>query len=306
MEPVAGARPSGGDVQARGSRQRTGVWRPWPSGWLGLGLAAPLVALLVVFAAYPVLQLMAESVASTGGTDAYVEYFRSPSAMRGLLLTLVTSLVVTVLAVVGGAMVAWTMLTAKSGLVRGMLWVATLTPMWMGVVVKNYAFTLLLGREGALNGALKLLPFVEETPTDLLYTPTAVVLGVLYSMMPFAILPLYVGLRQIDPDLVRAAEGLGASHAGAIRTVVVPLATPAFVASAVVVFVISIGFYVTPILLGGPRSAFVASRIQDDLFKYFNEPEARVASVTILVIAVAVVTLAMRVVGADRIRRAMS
>ncbi len=285
--------------------RRSTRWRGQPGGWAGLLLALPLLILLLLFVLYPVVDLLISSVAPPTGLDRYQEFLESPVARKTLVLTIVGSLVITVLAVVLGGLMAWAMLTSRSVLVRATLWVAILMPMWMGVVVKNYAFVLILGREGILNTVARWLGLGNDDSAGLLYTPAAVVIGILYSMLPYATLPLYVGLRQLDQNTIAAAQSLGATRSTALRTIILPQAVPGLAASSVIVFVISIGFYVTPILLGGPRAGFIASRIQDQLFKYFDTQGAQVSAVVLLIIAIAIVGLSMRVVGTDRLQRAL-
>jgi putative spermidine/putrescine transport system permease protein len=110
----------------------------------------------------------------------------------------------------------------------------------------------------------------------------------------------------IDEELIRAAESLGASRLGAFVTVVVPLALPSVLASAAIVFVIAVGFYVTPVLLGGPSSAFLATRVDQQIFMLFDFPAAAATGSVLLLAAILIVGLAWRAVGLERIQRSLA
>jgi putative spermidine/putrescine transport system permease protein len=175
----------------------------------------------------------------------------------------------------------------------------------MGVVVKNYAFLVLLGRRGILNETLQTL-HLTDGPLTLLYTPTAVVIGMLYTMLPYAVLPLYAVFLTIPMELPQAAESLGASRTQAMSSVVAPLAVPGLFATGVIVYVLSLGFYVTPVILGGPRATFMATLIQNDIFLRFDPVAAATAGTLLVVIVTVVLIVASKLIGGDRLRRALA
>jgi putative spermidine/putrescine transport system permease protein len=127
----------------------------------------------------------------------------------------------------------------------------------------------------------------------------------IYQMLPYSVLPLVVAFSSIDLDLVRAAQSLGASRLRAIYSVVVPLGLPGVLATVTLVYVISIGFFLTPVALGGITSPFSASLISQDVFDFFNLPGAAVNSVWLLVAGMVVVGVGFAVVGKERLRKAM-
>jgi putative spermidine/putrescine transport system permease protein len=218
-----------------------------------------------------------------------------------MVTTFLSSAVVTAIAVAAGGMLAWYLRTVKRTAVKAVLWVAVLAPIWMGTVVKNYAIVLLVAKEGALNDLLGLFGI---GPVSILYTTTTVIIGMVYTMLPYAVFSLYAVLVSIDESLLKAAESMGASRIGALRTVVLPLAMPGILASSALVFAISIGFYITPVLLGGAQTPFMATVIDDNIFNYFNYPLAAAASVILLAVAVLTVGLALALVGRERLVRA--
>ena len=282
------------------------AWRNDPSAAVGLLLLAPALVLLCVFFVVPILRIFWVALSEPGfGLENFTDFFASPAARRSLLTTLRVSAIVTVLATLIGLIVAWELRTTTSKWKRAALWLATLFPLWTSVVVRNYAFTILLQRKGILNTALISTGLIDE-PLSILYTDVAVVLGMLYTMLPYAILPIYASLVNLDTSIVSAAESLGASRPRAVRDVVLPLIAPSVFAAAAITFVVSVGFYITPILLGGPDSPFLATFIDQQLFSLYNFPAAAATASILFLTAAIVVGFAWRVVGFEQIRRALA
>lgn len=282
------------------------AWRNEPSALVGLLLLAPALVLLILFFLVPIARIIWVALADpTFSFDRFGDFFASPAARRSLLTTLRVSAIVTVLATLIGLIVAWELRTATSKWKRAALWLATLFPLWTSVVVRNYAFTILLQRKGILNTALVSTGIIDE-PLSILYTDVAVVLGMLYTMLPYAILPIYASLVNVDTTLVSAAESLGASRPRAIAGIILPLIAPSVFAAAAITFVVSVGFYITPILLGGPDAPFLATFIDQQLFTLFNFPAAAATASILFITAAVVVGLAWRVVGFEHLRRALS
>lgn len=282
------------------------AWRNEPSALVGLLLLAPALVLLILFFLVPIARIIWVALADpTFSFDRFGEFFASPAARRSLLTTLRVSAIVTILATLIGLIVAWELRTTTSKWKRGALWLATLFPLWTSVVVRNYAFTILLQRKGILNTALISTGVIDE-PLSVLYTDVAVVLGMLYTMLPYAILPIYASLVNLDTSIVSAAESLGANRPRAVRDVVLPLIAPSVFAAAAITFVVSVGFYITPILLGGPDSPFLATFIDQQLFSLYNFPAAAATASILFLTAAIVVGFAWRTVGFEQIRKALS
>jgi putative spermidine/putrescine transport system permease protein len=286
--------------------ERGRLWRNDPSAAVGLLLLAPALVLLILFFVVPILRIFWVALSDpTLSLDRFGDFFASPAARRSLLTTLRVSAIVTVLATLIGLIVAWELRTTTSKWKRAALWLATLFPLWTSVVVRNYAFTILLQRKGILNTALISTGIIDE-PLSILYTDVAVVLGMLYTMLPYAILPIYASLVNLDTSIVSAAESLGASRPRAVRDVVLPLIAPSVFAAAAITFVVSVGFYITPILLGGPDSPFLATFIDQQLFSLYNFPAAAATASILFLTAAIVVGFAWRVVGFEQIRKALA
>lgn len=272
------------------------AWSAEISRTTAMLMAAPLVVAVILLVAYPLFRLLYDSLTTGAGPTNYVNALSSEAIRRAFWITLMNSAAVTVISLGIGATLAWALRRTKSRAVTAVVWAAVLLPFWMGVVVKNYAFVLLLGREGLVNQLLISAGLANE-PQQLLYTPFAVIAGMTYTMVPYAVLALYPSMAAVDLELLNASNGLGASRRRAIVSILLPLIKPGAVAAAAIVFAISIGFYVTPALLGGAQTPFIATIIGDDIFTYFDYPRAAATSVLLLVIAVVVIGVAIKAVG---------
>lgn len=280
-------------------------WHPAPSRVTGLLLIAPLTLFLVLFVILPIGKVVLDSFPEGDRLGSYQQFFASQASVKALVRTLWIGLLVTLITVLTGAVLAWYLRTMKSRLLKTLIWASILIPFWMGIVIKNYVFIILLGRQGVMNRVLEMAGIIN-TPVDLLYTETAVIIGMVYTMLPYAALPLFAAMTTIDPDLVRAAQSLGASRTRAVSSVVLPLATPGIMASGTIVFVISLGFYITPVILGGARTPFVATLIQEDIFRRFDYPSAAATSTLLLAAAVVTIIVSLALVGRERLERAVA
>ncbi len=280
-------------------------WRAGAPRLVGFALAAPALLILGLVFVYPILMLAWQAISQpTLGLTQFQRFFESEAAVRALLTTFRMSAMVTVVTIAIGWTVAWELRASQSLLKRIVLWSVVLFPLSTSIVVRNYAFTILLQREGVLNGSLMRLGLIER-PLGILYTDVAVITGMVYTMLPFAIMPIFAALVNIDLDLVRAAESLGASRTRAVFSVVLPLALPSVLAAGTIVFVVSLGFYITPIVLGGPEAPFLATLIDQKIYRLFDLPGAAAAGTLLFVLAFAAVGLAWRAVGMERLKKAV-
>lgn len=286
-------------------RERRRTWTGERSATTGALLAAPLIGFIAVLLLYPLIRLVSISTGEPDGLGNVTGFFESNANLRVLRITLVDSLIVTVISVAVGAVIAWSIRTTRSTTMRLLLWAAMILPFLMGAVNKLYALGVILQTEGIINSVLMDLGITDQ-PVELLYTQFAVVLGMVYQMLPFAVLPLYASFRTISPELVLAAESLGASRLRAIVNTVVPLALPSVLASATIVFMISVGFVLTPVLLGGATAPFMASFINSALFDFYNLARAAVTSLMLLICALVVVVVALIFLGRDRLSKAVA
>lgn len=155
------------------------------------------------------------------------------------------------------AFVAW-----RAGLLgRAVIIAFVLLPFWTGVVVKNFAWTILLQDSGVINDLLRGAGLIDE-PLRLLETRSAVVIGMTHHSLPYAVFPILASMLALDRRLENAAESLGATRWQVVRYVILPLTVPGVSAAALLVFIISLGFFITPVVLGGPGDLLIANLIE--------------------------------------------
>jgi spermidine/putrescine transport system permease protein len=159
-------------------------------------------------------------------------------------------------------------------------------PFWTNFLVRTYAWMFILRTEGLLNTLLLGLGVIT-TPLDLLYTDRAVLIGLVYGYLPFMVLPLYATLERLDPALVEAARDLYANQWSVFWRVIVPLAKPGIIAGCLLVFIPSLGAFLTPDLLGGARNMMVGNLIQHEYLVVRDWPLGSAISLMLLVIVIA-------------------
>jgi ABC-type spermidine/putrescine transport system permease subunit I len=267
----------------------------------GVLLALPFIALAAGLVVYPFIRLVQIAFGGDDPVGELEQFFDNKANLTALRTTVVMSLIVTALSLVTGAIVAWSLRTSRSRLMKLFLLAAVTLPFWMGAVIKQYAWSAMLRSNGIINSALMELGIVDQ-PVDLLYTRGAVVIGMVYQMLPYAVLPAFAAFSTIDLNLVSAAESLGASRIRALASVVLPLAAPGLFATATVVFVICTGFYLTPVILGGMSTPFAATLIHQNVFVFYNLEGAALLSLALILVAVVVVVVGVALVGARRLQ----
>ncbi len=268
--------------------------------FLGLSMPAVLTILIVVF--LPIFWLSSLSFFNAAGelsTENYARIFSSALYRRTFVVTFQISIAVTVICVLlGYPLCYW--LTKMPNKTAAILMVFVLVPFWTSVLVRTYAWLVLLQRNGIINSSLMSLGIIEE-PLQLAHNLTGSIIGMVHIMLPFLVLPLYATMRNIDGDLVRAAVGLGSSPRGAFWRVFFPMSLPGLFAGIVLVFILSLGFFVTPALLGGGRVQMLAQRIESTITVYSNWGAASALGVVLLLLALAMIWLMNRVFGLDKL-----
>ncbi|AWM28165.1 ABC transporter permease [Sinorhizobium fredii] len=256
-----------------------------------LGLAAPLLAALVAGFLYPVVRLVALSF--SGGTfDHYRRIFSEPLHLGVLLSTIEVALVVTIASLVLGFPVAYLMARLSHGLAV-VVAACVFIPLWTSVLNRSYAWVVLLQRNGIVNQLLLEIG-VTDGPLKLIYTQGAVILAMTHVLMPFMILPIYSALCALPPDYIRAARNLGAGPVRAFVAVTLPLSLPGVFAGNVMCFVLALGFYITPALVGGPGSMLMATLIGQQTAVLLDWPFAAALSTVLLAVTLLFVLLFRR------------
>jgi len=272
--------------KAAGRRARMGAsLASLPAVMLLLGVVVAPLALVVVL--------------SLGWPDWTLAHFRrigvDPVLLPILMRTLWIAFVVTVLCAVLGYPVAYLMVRVSPGM-RAIIMLMVILPMWTSLLVRTYAWMAILGRSGVVNSTLQTLG-LTDAPMTLLYTRFAVYIGMTHVMLPFMILPLYAVLRRIDFRLVAAATSLGASRTAGFFLVFFPLSLPGVLAGSILVFILSIGFFVTPALLGGLSETTFVMLIERQVSQFFNWPLAAAMSVVLVIATLALVMVYNRVLA---------
>ena len=273
--------------------------RPPPRQFMHLALLLPLLLYLAAFYAYPVLAMMFRSVSEPDWTiENFAKIFEDAVYLQVLWLTFRVALVVTLIALVLGFPVAYLLARiepSKSNLLIALV----LLPFWTSILVRTYAWMVLLGRQGIINQFLLSIGVIQE-PLRLLNTTFAVYVAMVHILLPFMILPLYSVIRGIDGNLFRAAEGLGATPFGVFRQVLLPLALPGVWAGSLLVFILSLGFFITPALVGGPRDLMIAVLVEQQV-EMFHWPFASALAVLLLVAALLVFAGFAKSLGIEQI-----
>lgn len=266
----------------------------------GLSLPALIAILVVVF--LPIFWLSSLSFFGASGALSFENYdriFNSALYRKTFVVTFQISVSVTVICVIlGYPLCYW--LNKLPNRTAGILMIFVLVPFWTSVLVRTYAWLVLLQRKGIINETLLGLGIIQE-PLQLAHNLTGSIIGMVHIMLPFLVLPLYATMRGIDTDLVRAAVGLGASPRSAFWHVFFPMSLPGLSAGIVLVFILSLGFYVTPALLGGGRVQMLAQRIESTITVYSNWGAASALGVVLLLLAVLMIWLMNRVFGLDKL-----
>ncbi|MFT4066326.1 ABC transporter permease subunit [Paraburkholderia sp.] len=253
------------------------------------GLLPVCVLFVVVYGAAMMHMLLFSVGAPQWSLDAYTELFAERPVWIVLRSTLALAAGVTLISALLGYPIALVMLRArpKARLVIGL---ALTLPLWTSTLVRSYAWMVILGNHGILNQWLLQLGVIDH-PLSLLYRRGAVYIGMVHIMLPYMVFPIYSAMKQVDERLARAARSLGASAAGAQMTVFVPLSLPGVAVGCVLVFVMSLGFWVTPTLLGGIRDSTYVMLI-DNALNAMNDWH-RAAAMSVLFFVVVVVALAL-------------
>jgi putative spermidine/putrescine transport system permease protein len=247
-------------------------------GWL----VTPAVLIVGVLFAYPVGTLLLMSVTSPEpGLQNFATLFKAPVYLKSLWNTIAISGSVTLLCALLAYPVAYTMVHC-SARVRRLLTFAVLVPFWSSILVRTFAWMVLLQKRGLINKVLIEYLGVIETPLTLIYNRTGVLIGMSHVLLPFMILPLYSVLSRIDPSLSGAAASLGAPPVRNFLRVYLPLSLPGLLAGSLLVFVMGLGYYITPALLGGPGDAMIAQLIEMQVADFGNWGLAGALSVVLL------------------------
>jgi len=261
--------------------------------------ALPALILVILFFVVPVVGLLLRSVTEPSlGFGNYATLFGGDTYMRIFFNTFLVASVVTAVTIVVAYPVAW-MLAIMPPALGSIVFGVIILSMWTNLLTRTYAWMVLLQRTGVINRTLMGLGIIDE-PLPLINNLTGVTIGMVYIMLPFMILPLVGTLRSIDPMTLRAAALCGASPLAAFRRILLPLSLPGIAAGGLMVFVMSLGYFVTPALLGGTANMMLAEMIAQMIQSLLNWGLGSAAAFVLLVFTMALYAVQLRIVGAKR------
>jgi len=268
---------------------------PRPRWWLELWLLIPAFAFLAVLFAYPMLDMFLRSLSGPAGPSLvhYRWILMHPIYLRIFWITFEIAATTTVLTLMLGYPLAYALSTAR-GAAAAILMVCILIPFFTDILVRTYAWMVILGPDGLLNQTLRAL---GVAPVTLLYNRYGVLIGMSYALLPYMVLTLYSVMRGIDPSLLRAARSLGAGDWQVFRRVYLPLSLPGLAGGSLLVFILALGYFITPRLLGGMHDQMIAMVIEQQVELALNFNLASALAIILLIVTIAGFVLYDRLLG---------
>jgi len=266
------------------------------------GLSSPAILLVLVILVIPVGWLFFVSFIGADGQFSMENYERMitrKSYFRIFITTFKISLFATALCILIGYPLAYFM-SQLPNRIANLCMITVLLPFWTSLLVRTYAWLVLLQKRGLVNDWAISLGLWDE-PIKMVHNMTGTLIGMVHIMLPFLILPVYSAMKQIDRDLLKAASNLGASPRRAFWTVFFPLSTPGLFAGALMVFVLCLGFFVTPAVLGGGKVIMVSMKIVSNIELFVNWGAASALGVVLLTLTVFVLWIASRFLNLENI-----
>lgn len=261
-------------------------------------LMMPVILLLVLFFALPVLALLLRSVLEPEpGLGNYALLLGSGIYLKIFANTFLVSAVVTAISLLIGFPVAWTLAIIPAAWAAPIFGIMLLS-MWTNLLTRTYAWMVLLQRTGVINKTLLGLGLISH-PLPLVNNLTGVTIGMTYIMLPFVILPLYGVIKKIDPSVLQAAALCGATRLQALRLVLLPLVAPGMASGAMMIFVMSLGYFVTPALLGGTSNMMLAELIAQFVQSLVNWGMGGAVALVLLVVTLSLYAVQLKLFGAS-------
>lgn len=230
------------------------------------------------------------------GLTQYRNFFEETYYWRTFLRTGLMSLFTTALTLLVAFPIAWYIARLARGRSRGVLFLACLVPFWASELVRTYGWMILLRESGVFSALLQGVGLADG-PVEMLYNDAAVIIGLVYNGLLFMVVPLVTTLDGLDENLVEAGYDLGGGHLTVLREVVVPWAMPGIVSGSIVVFMLTLGSYLTPILMGGKDSAWFTQQIFTQFITRFNWEQGAALGVLLLVLSSLMVWLGLKLTG---------
>lgn len=268
-----------------GSRKRApGAWRP-------LTLLLPALLVITVFFIVPLIEIAQRSFTDPEfGIQNYVWVLTNESAVAVLVRTFVVSIIVTFVTLLLAYPYAYLM-TIVGDRARAVLTLFIMLPLWTSILVRTLAWFVLLQDTGPINDLIQSLGF---DPIPLIRTPFGVALGMTQVLLPFMVLPLYSAMSKIDKRLLPAAASLGAHPFVAFWKVYLPLSRPGIFAGSITVFILGLGFYIIPALLGSPKETMVSALIYLQVSQFLEWGRGTALGIFLLIVTIALLVAVTR------------
>ncbi|MEM6489662.1 MAG: ABC transporter permease [Pseudomonadota bacterium] len=266
------------------------------------GLCSPALLLVLVVLVVPVGWLFFVSFIGADGSFSLENYERMiarKSYMRIFITTFEVSILTTLICIALGYPFAY-FLSQLPARAANLCLIAVLLPFWTSLLVRTYAWLVLLQKEGLVNQWAIGLGLLDE-PLKFVHNMTGTLIGMVHIMLPFLILPVYSSMKAINADYLKAASNLGAGPVRAFWTVFFPLSLPGLFAGSLIVFVLCLGFFVTPAVLGGGKVIMVSMKIASNIELFVNWGAASALGVVLLIATVAILWVAARFVKLDQL-----
>lgn len=296
--------------------------RPWVAGYI---LLTPALVMMAAMLVAPVMALITLSFWTQDGfeidtTLTFANYWRlvepgtEPTVWMGIpfpfeysvpAILMLKSLAMSLVATAAVILIAYPMayFLAFHVVRHKALWIVLLTiPFWTSYLLRVFAWKIVLGFNGAINTGLKALGIIDVPLDFLLYNPLAVIVTLAHAWIAFSVLPIYVSLEKIDRSLLEAATDLGDGKWQRFRRITLPLSMPGTIAAALLVFIPTVGDYVTPTLVGGPGGTMIGNLIQELFLRQDNAPLGAAVAIAMMAIVAALVALFLWLVGFRKIR----
>lgn len=246
----------------------------------GLPLLAPAFVILTAFFLWPLVDLVASSFAAGDPFEHYRRMLEVPTYLRVLLRTLLLSAGTAAICLLLGFPLAYRLVRAK-GVGKALLLFCIFVPFWTNLLVRSYGWIVVLNPEGVINQTLMALGLIDE-PLKLVYNTTGVLIGMSQIMLPYMVLPIAAVMTRLDPQIPNAARSLGATWSRAFWRIYFPLTLPGVMAGVLLVFMLSLGFFVIPAVLGASREILLSQLIEFNINRVLNWGFAAALSTVLL------------------------
>jgi putative spermidine/putrescine transport system permease protein/spermidine/putrescine transport system permease protein len=250
-----------------------------------LALSAPAIIIVGLCAILPILWIVRQAFLNISGQpdlSAMQAVVTSGLTWSAIGVTLALSGASLILCILLGVPLALALASANRTTANRML-ILIMLPLWTSILVRTYGWLVLLRKDGLVNSTLKALGLIDA-PLPLVYNFTGTLIGMTHYMLPLFVLPVYAAMRDIDPNLIRASASMGASFWRCVRTVVLPLSAGGVMSGSTIVFIYTLGFFITPAVLGGGRVNPISIRIEKTLSTFQDWSSASALGVLLIVL----------------------